>query len=66
MGSYYTVTMRTHWFDTIIEIIEEYTTTLDNYDEIEHCVNLIHLLEEEINKSKEEQYGDIQERFGGL
>ena len=58
MEQYYSVTMRTHYFDKIIEILEEHTASLNNYYEIEECVNLIHLLQEEIYLSQQEQIGD--------
>lgn len=55
MGRYYSIMMRTHYFDKIIEVLEDYTASLDNYYEIEECVNLIHLIQEEIYKYKEKQ-----------
>lgn len=55
MGQYYSIMMRTHHFDKIIDILEQYTESLDNYFEIEECVNLIHLVQEEIYKYQQEQ-----------
>lgn len=55
MGQYYTITMKTHRFTKMIEILETYTESLNNYFEIEDCVNLIHLIQEEIYKYEQQQ-----------
>ena len=42
-------------FNKIIEILEKHTESLNNYYDIEECVNLIHFLQKEIYFSEEQE-----------
>lgn len=47
MGIYETVTLRSHRFDKIIEVLERECERCDNYVEIEDLVDLIGCINEE-------------------
>lgn len=49
MGIYETITLRSHRFDKIIEVLEEACEKSNNYMEIEDYVGLINHIEEERN-----------------
>ena len=46
MGNYETITLRSHRFDKIIEVLEKACEKSDNYIEIEEYVGLIKIIEE--------------------
>ena len=47
MGTYETITLRSHRFDKIIEVLEEACEKSSNFIEIEEYVGLINLIQEE-------------------
>ena len=47
MGNYETITLRSHRFDKIIEVLEKTCERSDNFIEIEDLVGLINHIEEE-------------------
>ena len=53
-----TITMYEDSFNKIIEILEKYTESLDNYYDIEECVNLIHFIQKELYAEKEQKERD--------
>lgn len=50
-----TITMYEDSFNKIIEILEKYTESLDNYYDIEECVNLIHFIQKELYSEKKQK-----------
>ena len=47
MGNYETITLRSHRFDKIIEVLEEACEKSNNYNEIKDLVELISCIKEE-------------------
>lgn len=47
MGNYETITLRSHRFDKIIEVLEEACEKSNNFIEIEEYVGLINIIQEE-------------------
>ncbi|MDO5819628.1 MAG: hypothetical protein Q4P11_04770 [Methanobrevibacter sp.] len=50
MGIYETITLRSHRFDKIIEVLEEACEDSRNYNEIEDLVELINCIKDERKK----------------
>lgn len=50
-----TITLYTDTIFKIIQILQQYTASLDNFEDIEEIVNIIHYIQKEVYKSSEEE-----------
>lgn len=49
------ITIYVDTLNKIIQILQKYTESLDNYDDIEEIVNIIHFLQKEMYQTREEE-----------
>ena len=54
MKSSCTIKIYVETLDKIIQILQKYTESLETYDEIEEIINIIHFLQKEMYKTREE------------
>lgn len=49
------ITIYVDTLQKIIHILQKYAESLDNYDDIEEIINIIHFLQKEMYKTREEE-----------
>lgn len=49
------ITIYVDTLNKIIQILQKHAESLDNYDDIEEIVNIIHFLQKEMYKTREEE-----------